>query len=125
MSGWPDIERVVIGLIRDRRIAEHVDRELPGNLQYRMPFVLVERAGGDSNRLSDHPTVMVDVLTSRPDVAWNVSQRIRALLAGDPLAIWPIDWVEVVGFFQPVPAPSSAVGRWSSTFRIGLRRIAT
>lgn len=119
---YPDVETELIRLIRTQNITEHIGREIPTNLRYRLPYVVVQRQGGADDRRSDFATVVVDVLTSKPDVAKTLSQRIRSYLTGSPLDLWPIDRVETNTALQEIPFGDSDVRRWTSTYQIVFRR---
>jgi len=121
---WPDIENVIAGLLRAAEVAEHIGTDLPPNLRYRMPLVLVERRGGTGSSWLDSPVVLVDVLSSRPGVAKTLSNSIRDLLTGDPLALWPIDRATVVAGPQEIPHGDSGVLRWTTTYEVETRRVA-
>jgi hypothetical protein len=121
---YPDVEDVVLGLLASADLAEHRGRELPTNLRYRMPFVLVERRGGGDNGWTDSPIVNIDVLSSQAAVAKARAEAIRDLLTGDPLVLWPIDAVETVAGPQEIPHGDTAVRRWTATYQIDCRRVA-
>ncbi len=121
---YPDVEDVVLALLDVADLAEHRGRELPTNLRYRMPFVLVERRGGADDGWTDHPVVNIDVLSSQAAVAKARAEAIRDYLTGDPLALWPIDRVETVAGPQEIPHGDTAVRRWTTTYQIGCRRVA-
>lgn len=121
---YPDVEDVLLGLLAVANLAEHRGRELPSNLRYRMPFVLVERRGGGDIGWADSPVVNIDVMSSQPGVAKARTEAIRDYLTGDPLALWPIDRVQTVAGPQEIPHGDTAVRRWTCTYQIDCRRVA-
>lgn len=120
---YPDVEDVVLGLLVGADLATNADRELPTNLRYRLPFVLVERRGGADNGWTDSPVVNIDVLSSQESVAKQMSGDIRKFLTGDPLALWPIDRVQTVAGPQEIPHGDTAVRRWTCSYQIDCRRV--
>jgi hypothetical protein len=120
---WPDVEDVLVGLLDAAGLADNAGRDLPANLRYRMPFVLVRRRGGTDDGRTDRAMVDVDVLSSQPGVAKTRSADIRDHLLGDPLLLWPIDYVETVSGPQEIPHGDTSVLRWTTTYEVHCRRV--
>jgi hypothetical protein len=115
----------VIAALVGAELAEHVGRELPTNLRYRMPYTLVERTGGPDDGISDTATVNIDVLSSSVDVAKQRSENIRDYLTGDARSPrHPIDRAETVAGPQEIPYGDVSVRRWTTTYQITARRTA-
>lgn len=121
---FPDVEAVLIALIQAAGIVTQVGGDLPENLQYRMPFALVVRSGGNDNGVSDFPTVDVELYTSLKTDGKQLSERLRQHLTR-PMPGWPLDRIETIGAITEMPFGGRNVRRWSNTFRVATRRITT
>ena len=125
MSDYPDLAEVVEAVLRTAGIAEHAGGAIPTNLRYRMPFCLVERRGGPDDGWTDRGVVLVDWLSSVPDVAKAKSEATRRFLTTtSPLDMWPIDHAETLAGPQEIPYGDSAIVRWTTTFEVHARRLA-
>jgi hypothetical protein len=123
---YPDLETVVERVLVNAGIAVHVSRSIPRNIRYRMPFCLIERAGGPDDGWTDRGVVLVDWLSSQPGVAKAKAEDTRDyLIRTSPLDMWPIDRAETIAGPQEIPYGDSAVMRWTTTFEIHTRRVTT
>jgi hypothetical protein len=121
---YPDVETVVVGLLIDSGIVTGAGtNDLPGNVAYRLPYALVQRAGGDDNGVSDFPTVDIEVYAAQRVNGRHLCERIRQYLTGGGRPPYPLDRVETVGAVTELPYGGRRIRRWSNTYRITTRRI--
>lgn len=121
---FPNVEALIVALIDTTGLVAGVGSDLPQNLQYRLPYVLVVRSGGPDDGVSDFPLVDAEVYAARKANGRRLSEQIRQRLLRD-LPGWPIDRIETVGAIQELPFGTRNVRRWTNTFRVTTRRITT
>jgi hypothetical protein len=130
---FPDAAAVLINDLITAGIAGgsgHIGRETPSDLQDRLPFVAVARAGGPSDLVNDFPVVMVEVTAEDVVVAEEIAEQIRARVAPGPYVDGPIrnargqiDRGECASGHTEVDTADPFLRRLVTTYRLVCRRL--
>lgn len=129
---FPDVEAHVLDWLKARLEVladgpitdEHVGTETPADLQARLPFVRVERIGGNATHLEDYPRVEVEVFDSTRAGAYALAEAIRSLLLS-PLSRRVgsrIDNVDTEIAPRRLPWEAAGTVRFSAEYSLSFRR---
>lgn len=122
-----DAEKAVVLLLADLVASHSIDIETPKDLAARLPFIRVERLGGQSTRWDDSPRVDVGVFCAkgfRTD-GMALALACQARLLSFPHAIdnvGVIDSVDTDVSPNEVPWANAAIRFITSSYRINSRR---
>lgn len=126
LAPFIDTEKAVLLLLAD--LADgNVDIETPSDLQDHLPFVRVERLGGQGTRWTDSPRIAVDVFAARGSRSSAVSLAFacQARLLSFPHVIDSVGVIDkVVTDISPneVPWPNDNVLLVTSSYQVSVRR---
>ena len=88
---FPDVVRLLVTALETLHGATKTGPETPDNLQEVLPFVRVQRIGGNRDRLNDFPTVAVDVFADSYSVAEALAEDVDQWLTGPPPPLTELD----------------------------------
>lgn len=120
---FPDVVRLLVGAMEVWTAPDRTGPETPDDLQTRMPYIRVMRAGGSRDRLNDYPTVSVDVFASSYSVAQALSEDIDQWLAGPPPPIPELDRVVHDVAPRQLPWGDERVFRFQAQYTVVTRRL--
>lgn len=125
---FPIVARTLAQLLIAQQLstAGRVGSETPSDLQTRMPFVRIDRVGGNSDWVNDYAVVDIEVFSSTYVEGEQRAEYIRQYLVfADLPAIEGyglLDRVECVSGPQELPWADDRVRRFGATYRITSRR---
>lgn len=121
---FPDVTRL---LVTELEVwvagAVNTGPETPVDLQERLPFIRAYRIGGGRDRLSDFPTVAVDVFASSYTEAEGLAEDVAQWLCGPPPPIAVLDRVEPDVAPRQLPWGDERIVRFQAQFTLVTRRI--
>jgi hypothetical protein len=123
MPRFPDAVRRAIALASATPGVAAAGTSTPDDWAGVLPFVRVNRGGGSSDHLNDHPTLFVDVFAATYVQAEQVSEMLRQSLCGPPPADPGFDRVTCEAGPSEVPwGDDETVRRFSATYRATTRK---
>jgi hypothetical protein len=98
----------------------------PADLQDRVPFVEVRRAGGASDRVNDYAAVELHVWAATYAAAADVAEQIRAHLLDGHIrnSHGQIDRAVCTSAHTEIPSPDPTLRRLVTGYRVTCRRLA-
>lgn len=121
---FPDVTRLLVTALEvwvpD---ASHTGPEVPLELQDKLPFIRAYRIGGGRDRLSDYPTVAVDVFAGSYTAAESLAEDIDQWLCGPPPPLWELDRVDHDVAPRSLPWGDERIFRWQGQYSLVTRRI--
>lgn len=121
---FPDVTRLlVLALEVWVEDGTHTGPDAPLNLQDKLPFIRAYRMGGRRDRLSDFPTVAVDVFADSYTAAEALAEDVDQWLCGPPPPIWELDRVEHDVAPRRLPWGDERIFRWQAQYTLVTRRI--
>lgn len=82
LAVYPDVPHAVCDLLAD--LAGGADIEIPADLQSRVPWIRVTRTGGQSNRVTDTASLVIDVFAENADDAQDIAKQVLERLVRGP-----------------------------------------
>jgi hypothetical protein len=122
---FPDVQKVIAdSLVAAGLVAAgHAGAQTPTDLQEQLPFIRVIRLGGGSDRLSDVPSVDVDVFAGLYTTAELLAEQVREFLVGPPPPTHRLDRVECLSGPRELPwDDDGVVRRFGATYQLSARR---
>lgn len=122
---FPDVTRILVTAL-EVWVDDDPTRtgpETPTDLQARMPFIRAYRIGGGRERLSDYPTVAVDVFASDYSTAEALAEDIAQWLCGPPPPIDVFDRVDPDVAPRRLPWGDERVFRFQAQYTVVTRRV--
>ncbi len=122
---FPDVTRLLVDALEVfvDGDATRTGPETPLELQAKLPFVRAVRIGGGRDRLSDFPTVAVDVFAGSYSVAEALSEDIDQWLCGPPPPIPVFDRVERDVAPRRLVWGDENIYRWQAQYTVVTRRV--
>lgn len=129
LAVYPDVPHAVCDLLAS--LANGADIEAPADLESQLPWIRVTRTGGESDRVSDTATVVVDVMASGATQAWDIAKlALQRLIRGPFLsdvsfrtAHGQVDKAKVnVGPALLPPTDSDNLRLVTATYTVSVRR---
>lgn len=124
---FPDIEAALRDLFVDLVAGcDNIGRQTPANLQAAMPYVRVQRIGGEDDGFTDSPLVAVDTFAADRSTSWALAEAIRQrLLTSGPKVVAGGSIDKGVTATGPNEIPWSddqTVRRFTASYRVTVRR---
>lgn len=126
MAHWrfPDVHAIVLSWLASAYPQAKAGTQTPPDFTGLLPYVRVVRRGGANDRLSDFPTVEIDVFDATYEAAEDLAERIRQDLIGPPPAPPRLDNCSCPDGVKERPwGESTQVRRLGATYRMSTRRI--
>lgn len=121
---FPDVTRL---LVTELEVwvadAAHTGPETPADLQEKLPFIRAYRIGGGRDRLSDFPTVTVDVFASSYSEAEALAEDVSQWLCGPPPPIALLDRVDPDVAPRLLPWGDERIFRFQAQYTVVTRRV--
>lgn len=121
---FPDVTRL---LVTELEVwvpdGTHTGPETPDDLQAKLPFIRAYKIGGSRDRLSDFPTVAVDVFTDAYSTAEDLAEAIAQWLCGPPPPIAALDRVEPDVAPRRLPWGDERIFRFQGQYTLVTRRV--
>jgi len=122
---FPDVTRLLVTAL-EVWVDDDPDRtgpETPDDLQDRMPFIRAYRIGGGRDRLSDFPTIALDVFAASYSAAESLAEDIDQWLCGPPPPIAVLDRVERDIAPRRLPWGDETLFRFGAQYTVVTRRV--
>lgn len=119
---YPDLEAVVVELLSDLAAT---GTTTPPDLQTAMPFVRVQRYGGQDDRVTDAALVAVDAFAAVRSDAYALAESVRQRLISGPHQVGSavVDAATTATGPNEVPWSSDqTVRRFAAAYRVTARR---
>jgi hypothetical protein len=120
---FPDVTRL---LVTELEVwvpdGTHTGPETPDDLQVRLPFIRAYRIGGGRDRLSDFPTVAVDVFDGSYTGAEALAEDVAQWLCGPPPPLAVLDRVEPDVAPRRLPWGDDRIFRFQAQYTLVTRR---
>lgn len=97
--------------------------ETPADLQARLPFIRAYRIGGGRDRISDFPTVTVDVFAASYTAAEALAEDVAQWLCGPPPPIAALDRVDPDVAPRMLPWGDERIFRFQAQYTLVTRRV--
>jgi hypothetical protein len=122
---FPDVTRILVAALEVwvDGDSSRTGPETPDDLQARLPFIRAVRIGGSRDRLSDFPTVSIDVFAGSYTAAETLAEDIDQWLAGPPPPIAVFDRVERDLAPRRLPWGDETLFRWQAQYTVVTRRV--
>jgi hypothetical protein len=122
---FPDVTRILVAALEVwvDGDSNRTGPATPADLQARLPFVRAVRIGGGRDRLSDFPTVSVDVFAASYSGAETLMEDIDQWLCGPPPPIPLFDRVEHDVAPRRLPWGDETLFRWQAQYTVVTRRV--
>lgn len=122
---FPDVTRILVAELEVwvGGDSTRTGPETPADLQAKLPFIRAVRIGGSRDRLSDFPTVSIDVFASSYTGAETLMEDIDQWLAGPPPPISLFDRVERDVAPRRLPWGDETLFRWQAQYTVVTRRV--
>lgn len=131
LAVYPDVPHAVCDLLASLPGVNGAGIEAPVDLQSQVPWIKVTRTGGESNRVTDTASLVVDVFASGATEAWDIAKlALQRLIRGPFLsdvsfrtAHGQVDkaLVNVSPALQP-PTDSDNLRLVTATYTVSVRR---
>jgi hypothetical protein len=125
--GWvfPDVQDLLVDAMAVwvGGDTDRVDSETPDNLQQMLPFIRVVKMGGGRSRISDYPSVSVDVFAATYSEAFRLAERIDQWLAGPPPPLPSLDRVVHDVAPREMDWPDPDIRRFQAQYTVVTRRV--
>lgn len=116
LTGFRDLERVVGDLVGDLGTPGN---QTPADLTDHLPFVRIQRIGGDGDQLTDRSRLTIDVYAASATAAKTTAETIRQRLLDAP---YPIDRTVTEVGPHIITDADPAVHVVTATYRLSARR---
>lgn len=106
----------------------HVDIELPDVLEDHLPFILLDRIGGQAEQFTDYPVVDINFYAATWTAARDMAADVTAMLQGAPHIVTVgerkivLERTEVPSAPLELPWDDSESRRFQGTYRFSVRR---
>lgn len=126
-AGFPDSERIIVNLLADLvGGCANIGTATPSTLQTTLPFIRVQRIGGDDDGFSDSALVAIDAFAADRDDARALAEAIRQrfLTPGPKVVVGgSIDGAVTATAPNEIPwSDDQEIRRFTASFRITARR---
>lgn len=95
----------------------------PDDLQTRLPFIRARRIGGSRSRVTDYPTVSIDVFADSYTDAETLAENIAQWLTGPPPPIAVFDRVTYDVAPREIPWGDERIYRFQAQYTVETRRV--
>lgn len=128
LGSFIDAEKAVVLLLTDLVASQSISIEAPNDLATRLPFIRVQRIGGQSTRWDDSPRVDVGIFCAKKfrtdGLTLALACQARLLSFPHHTAEGVIDSVETDVSPNEVPWANASIRLITSSYRINVRRPA-
>lgn len=122
LAPWPDVEAALEDILED---LAPTGTTTPAKLQETLPFIRIERFGGDDDRITDANLITIDTFAAVRADSKALAETIRARLLSGPLTTGSTTLDTTTTATAPSEVPWSddqSIRRFSATYRITARR---